>query len=147
MTKLELGELTLQASDRLSDRPCLEWTVRVGGGGREKSSLLHHHPSPYFWQSTAPLVQIYFSPLPSAAIKIKDGGHNFRYEITEHSLAKITPALQAIARVVTKIHSSSHGNQVDNQTWFDATLVWRFNECNREFTIIDLMFRHSCLVP
>ena len=66
---------------------------------------------------------IYFSPQPSAAIKIKDGGHNIRYEITEHSLAKITPALQAIALVVTKIHSSSHGNQVDNQTWFDATLV------------------------
>ena len=42
-----------------------------------------------------PLVQIYFSPQPSTAIKIKEGGHNFRYEITEHSLAKITPALQA----------------------------------------------------
>ena len=25
-----------------------------------------------------PLVQIYFSPQPSAAIKIKDGGHNHR---------------------------------------------------------------------
>ena len=48
MTKLELGELTLQAGDRLSDRPCLEWMVRVRGGGREKSSLLHHQPSPYF---------------------------------------------------------------------------------------------------
>ena len=42
-----------------------------------------------------PLVQIYFSPQLSTAIKIKEGGHNFRYEITEHSLAKITPALQA----------------------------------------------------
>ena len=53
------------------------------------------HPSPYFWSLTAPLVQIYFSPQPSAAIKIKNGGHNIRYEITEHSLAKITSALQA----------------------------------------------------
>ena len=24
---------------------------------------------------------------------------------------------------------------MDNQTWFDATLVQRFNECNREVTI------------
>ena len=42
-----------------------------------------------------PLVQIYFSPQPSAAIKIKDDGHNFHYEITEHSVAEITLALQA----------------------------------------------------
>ena len=41
------------------------------------------------------MVQIDFSPQLSAAIIIKDGGHNFRYEITEHSLAKITPAPQA----------------------------------------------------
>ena len=34
------------------------------------------------------------------AIKIKDGGHNFRYKNTEHSLAKITPALQARKRMV-----------------------------------------------
>ena len=29
-----------------------------------------------------------------------------------------------------KIYSSSHDNQVDNQTWFDATLVYIFGECN-----------------
>ena len=34
-----------------------------------------------------------------------------------------------------KLYLSSQGNQVDNQTWFDATLVKRFNECNREVTI------------
>ena len=81
----------------------LEWTVGVGDGGREKKKqktkkkkpLPHTHPSPYFWPSTAPLVQIYFSPQPSAAIKIKNGGHSIRYEITEHSLAKITPLLPA----------------------------------------------------
>ena len=75
----------------------LEWTVGVGGGGREKKKtpLPHTHPSPYFWPSTAPLVQIYFSPQPSAAIKIKNGGHSIRYEITEHSLAKIAPLLPA----------------------------------------------------
>ena len=64
----------------------LEWTVGVGGEGRAKRLT----PPP-----TAPLVQILFFPQPSAAIKIKDGGHKFRYEITEHSLARITLALQA----------------------------------------------------
>ena len=33
------------------------------------------------------------------------------------------------------LYKSSQGNQMDNQTWFDATLVKRFNECNREVTI------------
>ena len=33
------------------------------------------------------------------------------------------------------LYWSSQGNQVDNQTWFDATLVKRFNDCNREVTI------------
>ena len=42
-----------------------------------------------------PLGTNLLSPQPSAAIKIKNGGHNIRYEITEHSLAKITSALQA----------------------------------------------------
>ena len=68
----------------------------VRGRGRAKSSLHspHPHPSPYFWPLTASLVQISFSPQPSAAVKIKDGGHSFREENTEHSLAKNTPALQ-----------------------------------------------------
>ena len=42
-----------------------------------------------------PLVKFSISPQPSAAIKVKDGGYNFRLGITEHSLAKSTPALQA----------------------------------------------------
>ena len=32
--------------------------------------------------------------------KIKDGGHNFRFENTEHSLAKITAAMQATKQLV-----------------------------------------------
>ena len=72
----------------------LEWTAGEG----LKSSLPYPHPAPYFWLSAAPLVQIYFPPQPFAAIKIKDGGHNFRHEITGHSLTKITPALQAISK-------------------------------------------------
>ena len=40
--------------------------------------LPHPHPTPYFLLSLTPLVQISFSSQPSAAIKIKDGGHDFR---------------------------------------------------------------------
>ena len=32
--------------------------------------------------------------------KIKGGGHNFRLENTEHSLAKITPGIQATKQLV-----------------------------------------------
>ena len=41
------------------------------------------------------LVQITFSPQPSSAAKIKDDGYNFHHENTEHSRAKIKPALKA----------------------------------------------------
>ena len=40
--------------------------------------LPHPHPTPYFLLSLTPLVQISFSSQPFAAIKIKDGGHDFR---------------------------------------------------------------------
>ena len=60
--------------------------ITITSGRRNLHSLT---PTPL------PTFQIYFSPQPSAAINIKDGGHNIRYEITEHSLDKITPALQA----------------------------------------------------
>ena len=40
--------------------------------------LPHPHLTPYFLLSLTPLVQISFSSQPSAAIKIKDGGHDFR---------------------------------------------------------------------
>lgn len=40
------------------------------------------------------LVQIYFSPLPSAAVKIKDSSYNAYKEITVQLFAKTTPALQ-----------------------------------------------------
>ena len=33
------------------------------------------------------------------------------------------------------LYWSSQGNQLNNRTWFDATLVKRFNDCNREVTI------------
>ena len=58
-------------------------------------TLPHPCPSPYFLLPTSPLVKISFFPQPSAAIKIKAGGHNFYEEKTEHSLAKIMPTLQA----------------------------------------------------
>ena len=58
-------------------------------------------PLPLFSFSTiiTPLIQISFSPQPSAAIKIKVGGHDFRYQNTDHSLAKVTPALQATVKL------------------------------------------------
>ena len=69
------------------------------GRGRGKGEKNLHYPTPILLLSfdrwPPPLVQIYFSPQPSAAIKFKDGGHNFRKEITEHPFAKITPALWA----------------------------------------------------
>ena len=40
--------------------------------------LPHPHLTPYFLVSLTPLVQISFSSQPSAAIKIKDGGRDFR---------------------------------------------------------------------
>ena len=52
--------------------------------------------------------EISFSPQPSAAIKIKDGGHNFCQQNTEHSLAKITllcrlEALQKAASITITV--------------------------------------------
>ena len=41
------------------------------------------------------MVQIFLSPQPSAAVKIKNGGYNFLQEGIEHSLAKTTLALWA----------------------------------------------------
>ena len=67
-----------------------------GGGGGAKGEIFS--PSPplsLFWSSLTPLVKISFSPQLTTAIKIKDGGHNYRWKNTEYSLAKITPALQA----------------------------------------------------
>lgn len=43
----------------------------------------------FLWPSLAPLVQIYFSPKPTAAVKIKDGlSFNFHQQNTEHSFVK-----------------------------------------------------------
>ena len=46
-----------------------------------RRNLHSPHPSPYHWPSTAPLVDISFSSQPSASIKTKNGGYNFRWEI------------------------------------------------------------------
>ena len=48
----------------------LESSVGEGGGGGGKVSIS--------FTSQAPPLSISFSPQHSAAIKIKDGGHNFR---------------------------------------------------------------------
>ena len=72
----------------------------MDGGGRGGEGKNFHSPIlplSLFLTVDRPLDPNYFSPQPSAAIKIKDGGHDFRQENTEHSLVKITPALQAIS--------------------------------------------------
>ena len=60
--------------------------------------FFYNYPTPPLsFHLTVPtsLVQIIFSPQPSSAAKIKDDGYNFHHENTEHSRAKIKPALKA----------------------------------------------------
>ena len=58
--------------------------VEVGGGGGEKRRLFTPLPPPLslFLTVDRPLGINFSSPQSSAAIKIKDGGHNIRYEIS-----------------------------------------------------------------
>ena len=67
----------------------LEWTVGVGGRGgegRKDSVILTPLPPSLslFLTVDHPLGINFPSPQPSTPIKIKDGGHNIRYEITQH---------------------------------------------------------------
>ena len=48
-----------------------------------------------FFSPLSPLVKIFFSFKPSAAIIVKDGSYTFCYESIELLLDKIMPALQA----------------------------------------------------
>ena len=70
------------------------------GRGRGNAKLFTPQPapspSPYYLLLLTPLVQISFISQSSTVVKIKDGGHNFRYENTEHSLVEIPPALLAV---------------------------------------------------
>ena len=67
----------------------------MDGEGRGQGKVVFTPPSPAFSLFLTVLVQISFSPQPSASIEIKDSSHNFCYENTEHSLAKIKPVLRA----------------------------------------------------
>ena len=59
--------------------------------------LPHPLPSSSFWPSCPLGINLYFSPQPSTAVKIKDGSYiYYRRNLTEHSLDKITLALHAI---------------------------------------------------
>ena len=74
------------------------------GDGESAKRNIHcftFFPSPYFLQLLAPLVQISFSPQPSTTVKIKDSNYNFHQDNTEHSPAKITPALKAVEALGT----------------------------------------------
>ena len=55
-----------------------------GGGGREVEETSLPHPLSslslffFFWSWLTPLLKIYFPPLPSTAVTIKDGSNNFQ---------------------------------------------------------------------
>ena len=72
----------------------LESAVGGGCGERQKKTLNIHSPSP------TPLLIFYFRSPPFGtnfflSPAFRRCGHSFRLENTKHSLAKITPALQA----------------------------------------------------
>ena len=76
------------------------WFGDRGGGGwgqrRAKSLLPHPYPFPYFWQATALLVQISFSPQPSADIKKNMAATIFGQEI----LSTRSPKLRLLCRLL-----------------------------------------------
>ena len=59
--------------------------------------------SPFFWLLLTPLVQFVFSPQPFHCCKNQRQQLNFHLENTEYSLAKTTPALQAIENLISKL--------------------------------------------
>ena len=73
----------------------LKWTVGVGGGRRAKIFTSQPLPLSLFLTDDRPFGTNLSLPQSSAAIQIKDGGHNISQENTKHSPAKIMPALQA----------------------------------------------------
>ena len=97
------GVLLVRANVKSSQsfiRPAVWFGVRVDGGcrGRAKGENLHFPtPTPLLIFDRRPPFRYKFPSLPqsSAAIQIKDGGHNISQENTKHSPAKIAPALQA----------------------------------------------------
>ena len=56
-------------------------------------------PPPLSFPVTYPLGKNFFSPQPSAAMKIKDGGYDFYRENTEYLRAKITQASRKMFKV------------------------------------------------
>ena len=108
-----------------------------GKGGKGKENLLPNpNPSPYFWPSLTPLKQISFSLQLASAIKIRDGGRHCRWENTEHSLAKVSPALRArsIAIEIDQVRWLSDVNGPQSEvrfpfeqkkfTWALDTFLW-----------------------
>ena len=88
-------------------------------------------PHPYFLLSLTPLVQI---TLPSAAIKIKEGGYNFRQENTEHSPAKITPSPILLYRTMMYNRQHLHVENVFYLLWNSARKFTDFSTvCFRKF--------------
>ena len=64
-------------------------------GFKLTKSKTQHHVLRVFLTVDRPLGTNFFLSPAFRCYKFKDGGHNFWKENTEHSIAKITPALQA----------------------------------------------------
>ena len=108
----------------------LEWTVGVGGGGRAR--IFTPTPPPFFLFLTidGPIAQILSLPKPSAAIKIKDGGYNFRLENTEHLLAKIKAVLQVT--LFTNLHTCGVRHHVTCiRTFSNRPSIMRKKNCRK----------------
>ena len=87
-------------------------------------------PSPSFsflWPSITSLKQISFFTQNFAGVKIKDGSNDFHQENIEHSLGKITPALQANTDIVWIWY---HSRRNYFECWFILSRLWaEFDPC------------------
>ena len=75
----------------------VNWVLQKTSGGRNLYSPTSPQ-SPYFGPSTAPLVQISFSPKPTAAIKIK-GGRPAAIILVRKILSSRSPKLRLLCRL------------------------------------------------
>ena len=107
-----------------------DFELTWGYGAKEGRKDLTPPPLPFslFLTDDHPLVQILFSPQLSAAIWIRDDGYNFRWVDTEHSLAKITPALQPRLNTtdqlyITQLSYTALSLHIDRLTTYDLLLL------------------------
>ena len=94
------------------------------GGDGERRHIHFPTLSPhFFFPSLAPLVQISFSPKPSAAVKIKDSSYDFHKGNTERSPVK----LYACSEGCRSLGSNSQLVQVAPHSARNRVLLWKVN--------------------